>query len=186
MIKAVRCDQKSFKTVRFKPGFNVVLAERTRESTEKDSRNGLGKSLLIEIIHFCLGASTKKNEGLRVKELENWTFILELSIKGKDYTIYRNALDFSTVKIEGDISGWAIKPDFDPGQEKYILKVKDWNVLLGYLMFGIPIGETEGAEKKYLPTFRSLVSYFMRRGVSAFGSPFKHYPQQKKTPLAKH
>ncbi len=176
MIKAVRCDQESFRTVHFKPGFNVILAERTKESTKKDSRNGLGKTLLIEIIHFCLGASAKKNEGLRVKELENWTFILDLSIKGKDYTISRNTLDFSKVKIEGDVSGWPIKPTFDHDENKYILNVKDWNVLLGYLMFGIPTG---GIKEKYSSTFRSLISYFMRTGVTAFGSPFKHYPQQK-------
>ena len=71
MITAVRCDKPSFREVRFKPGFNVILAERVGEATDKDSRNGLGKTTLIEIIHFCLGASTKKNEGLRIKELEN-------------------------------------------------------------------------------------------------------------------
>ncbi|GAG42014.1 unnamed protein product, partial [marine sediment metagenome] len=33
MIHSVRCDKKSFKTVEFTPGFNVVLADRTKEST---------------------------------------------------------------------------------------------------------------------------------------------------------
>lgn len=176
MIEAVRCDKSSFREVRFKPGFNVILAERVGEATDKDSRNGLGKTTLIEIIHFCLGASTKKNEGLRVKELENWTFILDVSLKGKDYSIYRNTLDFSKVKIEGDVSGWPIKPVYDENEKKYILPVKDWNMVLGNLVFGLPV---ESAEKKYSPTFRSLISYFMRRGVGAFQSPFKHYSQQK-------
>jgi uncharacterized protein YydD (DUF2326 family) len=176
MIEAVRCDKPSFREVRFKPGFNVILAERVCEATDKDSRNGLGKTTLIEIIHFCLGASTKKNECLRVKELENWTFILDMSLKGKDYSIYRNTLDFSKVKIEGDVSGWPIKPVYDEGEKKYILPVKDWNIVLGNLVFGLPV---ESTEKKYSPTFRSLISYFMRRGVGAFQSPFKHYSQQK-------
>ncbi len=176
MIKAVRCDKPSFREVQFKPGFNVILAERVGEATDKDSRNGLGKTTLIEIIHFCLGASTKKNEGLRVKELENWTFILDMSLKGKDYSIYRNTLDFSKVKIEGDVSGWPIKPVYDEGEKKYILPVKDWNIVLGNLVFGLPVDSTEN---KYSPTFRSLISYFMRRGVGAFQSPFKHYSQQK-------
>ena len=104
MIKAVRCDQPSFKEIKFKKGFNVVLAERTEDSTDKDSRNGLGKTTLIEIIHFCLGASTRLNKGLRVKELENWTFILDLTLRGNDYTIYRNTKDFSKVRIDGDFS----------------------------------------------------------------------------------
>jgi len=176
MIKALRCDKESFREVRFKPGFNVILAERTGEATDKDSRNGLGKTLLIEIIHFCLGASTKKNEGLRAKELENWTFILDLTLQGKDYSFYRNTLDFSKIKIEGDVSQWPIKPTFDQDEKKYVLNVKDWNVLLGYLMFNIPI---EDAQREYSPSFRSLVSYFMRRDVTAFASPFKHFPLQK-------
>lgn len=52
MIYSVSCDKPSFKNIEFKPGFNVILAERTKESTIKDSGNGLGKSTLIEIIHF--------------------------------------------------------------------------------------------------------------------------------------
>ena len=59
MIHSVTADRPSFKTVELKPGFNVILAERTKESTKKDSRNGLGKSTLIEIIHFCLGGYPK-------------------------------------------------------------------------------------------------------------------------------
>lgn len=176
ILKAVRCDKESFREVRFKPGFNVILAERVKESSDRDSRNGVGKTTLIEIIHFCLGASTSKNKGLRVKELENWTFILDLEIRGKDYSIYRNTLDVNRIKIEGDVSDWPIKPVFDHEEQKHIINKKDWNVLLGYLIFGIP---NEDAAKKYSPTFRSLISYFMRRAGDGFTSPFNHYPRQR-------
>lgn len=63
MIYSISCDQPSCKAIEFKPGFNVILAERTKEATNRDSRNGLGKSTLIEIIHFCLGGN--KGETLR-------------------------------------------------------------------------------------------------------------------------
>jgi uncharacterized protein YydD (DUF2326 family) len=66
---SVRCDRESFREVRFKSGFNIVLAERIKEATDKNSGNGAGKTTLIEIILFCLGVSTKKNKGLRVKLL---------------------------------------------------------------------------------------------------------------------
>jgi uncharacterized protein YydD (DUF2326 family) len=183
MIKAVRCDKESFREVRFNPGFNVILAERLKESTKKDSRNGLGKTTLIEIIHFCLGATAKKNEGLLVKELENWTFILDLTLKNKDYSIYRNTLDCNKIEIEGDVSDWPIKPTFDHNEEKYVLTIKEWNTLLGYLMFAIP---GEDTQKKYSPTFRSLISYFMRRGTGGYSSPFKHYPLQKEWDIQVH
>ena len=52
MIHAVRANKSSFHAVEFTAGFNLVLADRTKESTRKDSRNGLGKTTLLEIIRF--------------------------------------------------------------------------------------------------------------------------------------
>ena len=70
MIRSVRCNKDTFKTINFNPGFNVVTAERTKESSKKDSRNGLGKSTLIEIIQFCLGGN--KGETLGKPQLKDW------------------------------------------------------------------------------------------------------------------
>lgn len=176
MIKAVRCDQPSFREVRFEEGFNIILAERTQESTDKDSRNGVGKTLLVEIIHFCLGAQEDPNKGLRIKELENWTFILDLILKGKEFTVYRNTRELAKVKIEGDFSDWPIKPKFDAIEKTSFLDIKTWNALLGNLMFDLPI-ETE--KDIYRPSFRSLISYFIRRGIGAYQEPFRYYPQQR-------
>jgi len=63
MIKKIFANKESFKTVEFLPGFNLILAERTKNSTKTDSRNGLGKSTLIEIIHFALALKRKKIRG---------------------------------------------------------------------------------------------------------------------------
>ena len=176
MIKAVRCDKKSFKTVNFKTGFNVVLAERIKTAGEKDSRNGLGKTTLIEIIHFCLGASSKPDQGLRIPQLNNWTFILELTLQGKEIIVYRNTENFGHVKIEGDFSNWLIKPEYDTEAEEYRMKIKDWNLCLGQLVFQLDPVLTE---KSYSPTFRSMISYFARLGTGAFEDAFKHFSQQK-------
>ena len=54
MIRTLRCNQSSFHKVTFDRGLNVILADRTKEETKKQSRNGLGKSTLLELIHFCL------------------------------------------------------------------------------------------------------------------------------------
>ena len=40
---------------------------------------------------------------------------------------------------------------------------------------GFPEGEREG----FGPTFRSLISYFIRRGYDAFSKPFEYYRKQK-------
>lgn len=173
MIIGVRSDHPSFKSVKFEKGFNVIFANRTKFSTDRDSRNGLGKSTLLEIIHFCLGST---GQNLRIKELENWTFVLDIVLKGNFFTVYRNTTSFQKVKIEGDFSEWPIKPLYDKRKRAYFMKNSDWIEVLGYLLFDLSPREVD---QKYVPTFRSLISYFIRRGVGAFQDPFKHFPQQK-------
>ena len=111
MIYSVKSDKSSFKKIDFQPGLNVILAERTKESTKKDSRNGLGKSTLIEIIHFCLGAN--KGETLLKKELDDWSFTIDLDMAGKKYSVTRNTSKQNKIIIDGDCTGWPIPPDAD-------------------------------------------------------------------------
>lgn len=175
MIHSVRSNNPSFRSVEFKQGFNVILAERTKESTIKDSRNGLGKSTLIEIIHFCLGAN--KGETLSKKELDGWSFTLELDINSKRYSITRNTSELNRIAIEGDCSNWPIKPNIDKKTGNQILSRNDWNRVLGVLMFGLNFSY---GDMKYTPTFRSLISYIIRRNGQrgAFLNPFQQYKNQ--------
>lgn len=176
MIHAIKCDKPSFKTVEFGPGFNVILAERKEGSTEKDSRNGLGKSTLIEIIHFCLGGN--KGETLSKKELEDSTFTLDLDLAGKRYFVSRNTSLTGKIVIEGNCSDWAIKPEIDDKTGKQVISAREWNRVLGILMFGI---QSMYSDLKYVPTLRSLISYFVRRDgqVGGFLNPFQQYKSQK-------
>ncbi len=176
MIYSVKSDNLSFKNIEFKSGFNVILAERTKESTKKDSRNSLGKSTLIEIIHFCLGAD--RGETLRKKEMNDWTFTVEIDLAGKKYAVTKNTSTKSKVFIEGDCSSWPILPDIDKKTGNKVLSNADWKRVLGVLMFGLKLNY-EGLN--YVPTFRSLVSYFARRNgqSGAFLSPFQQYKAQQ-------
>ncbi len=42
-------------------------------------------------------------------------------------------------------------------------------------MFGLPLA---GFVRTYAPTFRSLISYFIRRGKDAYSEAFEHYRKQ--------
>lgn len=174
MIRGIRCDQKSFRTITFQKGFNVVLAERTKQSSSKDSRNGIGKSTLIEIIHFCLGSQNNADARLKAKELEGWTFTLDITIADKDFSISRNTKYSTHVVIEGDFSDWPIQPEFDSKKSINTLKIKQWNALLGMLMFSLPIADET---LEYKPSFRSLISYFIRRDES-YSEPFSNNSKQ--------
>ena len=172
MIKKLSANQSSFKTVEFHAGFNVVWADRTKESTKRDSRNGLGKSTLIEIIHFCLGAKASKSKGLLVEDLKGWEFTLDMDLDRKPISVRRCVNEPNSLFVEGDTSHWPIKPKKKKGELAYSLK--DWNALLGNLFYGL---QTEcGA--KFQPTFRSLISYSIRRGKDAFTTPFEHHRKQ--------
>jgi uncharacterized protein YydD (DUF2326 family) len=173
MIHAIRCNHSSFKTVEFSPGFNVILADRTEDSGSKDSRNGLGKSTLIEIIHFCLGSTLPRAKGLGSKNIRGWAFSLELTLANQVVTVTRNTDEQSKVVINGDTTNWPIQPKEKEGQR--VLALKDWKTVLGSLMLGL---SSDNEDKKYQPTFRSLISYFIRRGRDAFSTPFEHYRKQ--------
>lgn len=173
MILAVRSNMPSFKEVEFQPGFNVVLADRTKESTKRDSRNGLGKTTLIEIVHFCLGAQTRKNQGLMATPLKGWSFTLEMKVNGRELVATRSTEDPHWVSLDGDVSGLSSGSKRLSGM--LALRVNDWTSLLGELMFGLD----REPVPKYHPTFRSLFSYLVRRGRDAFGSPFLHNRAQQ-------
>lgn len=172
-IRAVRCNRDSFREVEFRPGFNVILADRTEGSSSKDSRNGLGKSTLIEIIHFCLGARMQRT-GLGVVDLRGWAFSLDIVLNNKLVTVTRNTAEQSTIVVEGDTTDWSIQPKIQ--EEQKTLRVQEWTTLLGALMFGLPIDDEE---RKFQPSFRSLISYFIRHDRDAFSTPFEHSRKQQ-------
>lgn len=172
MIHAVRSNMPSFKEVEFQPGFNVVLADRTKESNERDSRNGLGKTTLIEIIHFCLGAQPRRNRGVMVSPLKGWTFTLEMTVNGRELLVTRGTDNPRWINVDGDVRD--LSGPIERLDGMLALGVSDWNSLLGEMFFGLD----REPVSKYHPTFRSLFSYLVRRDRDAFASPFFHYRTQ--------
>jgi uncharacterized protein YydD (DUF2326 family) len=165
MIHAVRANQSSFRTVRFRPGLNLIFAERTKESTQKDSRNGLGKSTVFDIVHFCLGGKGTKEKGVVRAELSDWEFSVDLHLGGRELTITRAVA--KPQKIQVTSAGW---------RADLVVGADELNKQLGSLAFGL----TEREESiKYAPSFRSLFSYMARRGPEAYLEPFSHHRNQQ-------
>lgn len=176
MIKSVKCNQPSFKAIEFDKGLNLIIADCHEESSDKDSRNGAGKSSLIEIIDFCMGASAKDGEGLLRAELADWIFSLELVFNDKEYIVHRNTSEPSKVYVEGDFADWIVQPLYSKKTDSYYLKIKDWNTVLGQLIFNLDPEETS---KTYAPSYRSLIPYFIRSGNDAFIDPFTYFKNEK-------
>jgi len=183
MIYWVDADQPGFRRVEFTSGFNVVLAERTKESTEKDSRNGLGKSLLLDIIHFCLASSPGTGDVLRQSPLEDWTFSMELDIRSERILVRRKTTDLGRILLAGNTADWPIKTKVDLETGEQFLPREDWARLLGWAFFDLNPGKPKG---KYPISFRALISYFIRREQSGFISPFENAKGQREWDRQEH
>ena len=174
MIHEITANKASFRPVRLNPGLNVVLAERAEGSSRKDTRNGLGKSTLIEIIHFCLGANVRSGRGLAIPALAEWAFTMEMSLGGDRISVTRALETPNIVTVAGLAGEWPALPDVDLMGERSFTQ-KQWRAMLGKALFSLPTPKVP----KYNPSFRSLISYFVRRGHHAFGDPFSHFRNQR-------
>jgi uncharacterized protein YydD (DUF2326 family) len=144
---------------------NLIFAERTKESTRKDSRNGLGKSTVFEIVHFCLGAGVKKGTGIVRDDLADWVFSVDLELGGKLLTLSRAVRDPRRIRWQDSTAEEEIDATPDEVSRR-----------LGRLAFGL---STREESEGYAPTFRSLFSYLARRGGEAYLSPFFHHRNQQ-------
>ena len=61
MIIQISSDLETFKPLSFNSGLNILLAEKSSGATDRQSRNGAGKSSFVELIHFLLGSNTDKS-----------------------------------------------------------------------------------------------------------------------------
>ncbi len=175
MIRRVSSDVESFKTIELDEGFNVVLAERTEGGSDRKSTNGSGKTLLLNIIHFCLGADSSRAPWTD-PPLQGWAFSLELTIGDRDYTATRRVGDEAgRVVVSGDFADWPIRPRTDPETSAQVFSVESWTAALGAVVYGLEIAPEDS---KFRPRFRSLLSYSARRGLRAYGDPFNYFPQQ--------
>lgn len=173
MIHKIWASDKRFRPVEFKTGLNVILAERTQESGIKDTRNGSGKTTLLNIIHFCLGADLHRLN-LPKDEIQEWEFFIQLDICGQVVTAKRAINNPKVIEIKVSIIDAPIPAEEDSEGVLFYTN-DDWKRLLGKCLFNI----TENIAAKYSPSFRSLVSYFTRRGADAYTDPFRHFRNQK-------
>ena len=175
MIHKITANQSSFRPVDFKPGLNVVLADRTYISTQRDTRNGLGKSTLIDIIDFCFGSRVRRGYGLAIEPLHDWEFTLECTLAGSRVKATRAVANPSRVIVDGEIPSWSEQADSADFFGERVFNIEQWRSVLQWTLFGL--GSAHDVTD-YHPSFRGLVSYFVRRGGGAYLDPFSHSRHQ--------
>ena len=190
MIREVSSDRESFKTLAFGPGLNVILADKSQGASDRQSRNGAGKSSFVELIHFLCGADAPPAGIFRSDALRDWTFRAALDIDGSLCSVSRSGRAPSRVHVAGGIgdrpeASIRSLPLLQDGSESVAtparreLSNEQWKRILGARWFGLPLDDGEDAER-FRPTFRSLFSFAARRQESGgFQKPVQHSTMQQ-------
>lgn len=180
MIRRIFSDLASFKELTFRPGLNLLLADKSPGATDRQTRNAAGKTSLIELVHFLTGADCKPDSLFRKAELAAYTFGMELDLAGTTISVQRRGEKPSKLIVAGDTSSWPVSPHTDRSTGNLMISNTDWRTVLGKLMFRLPSSDDDPTGK-FTPTFRSLFAYFVRRQASeAFVVPEKQAGMQQK------
>lgn len=178
MIRYLMSSDPRFKVLDFSPGLNIVLADRTESSTDKDSRNGLGKSSLVRLLHFLLGGTADKKSLFRKPELLDHFFTLGLDHGNLQVAVTRSGISPNSHYVAG-ITDWdrhlEIDPSGIPVGDWEEIRLQQWRHKLGGAFFGLPADHPP-----FSPSVRSLLSYLIRRERDGgFAAPFKHSHNQQ-------
>ncbi len=171
MLRKIYSDLPSFKEIKFHKGLNLILAEKDEESTDGKTRNGAGKSSLVELINALLGSELRKGNILKAPALLNKRFGLELELSGNAITLERSGDSANKIFIKSMPDDFVQLTESDG--EKYISN-SEWVSILGKEIFNI---NDDIRQVKSGPSFRALFSYYARSPKS-FDSPEKTFPQQ--------
>jgi uncharacterized protein YydD (DUF2326 family) len=137
----------TFKPVHFNAsGLSLIVGKHSidNEQNIQLTYNGVGKSLLTVLIHFCLGAN--RNSQLEA-HLKDWDFTLSFSHEGKTHIVTR-VIGSKSVHFDGE----------ELPLRKYTQALDQLNV------FHLP-AESSGL------SFRGLIKYFLRPGRDSYTSP---------------
>ena len=172
MITKLSSDLESFKVLKFDPGLNIILADKSEGASDLQSRNGAGKTSLVELVHFLFGANAGQSSIFRSETLRDWTFSASVVMSGKTCSVSRSGKEPSRVWIDGEIQELPVtgRSELFPTTNQF--SNEQWKNTLGSLWFQLPVNP--GAEA-FQPRFRSLFSFVARRqGSGGFEHPMRH------------
>jgi uncharacterized protein YydD (DUF2326 family) len=163
MIHSIFSSLPTFKSYAFRPGLNIIIADKAEASSAGQTRNKAGKSSLVLLIHFALGKEGDPNSLFRKPELKDYEFGMEFDLRGVRMRATRSGSTFGKVSISQVDGSTAIAPlsrETSTDLETIVSSAK-WEADLGRIIFQLP----EKGEK-FGPKFGMLFNYFARRASS--------------------
>lgn len=161
-LSALTSSDPRFKTLRFREGLNILVADRTETSEQGDSRNSIGKTSFVKILRYVLSGDLAPE--FRASELSEHSFTATLALPslegdGADEVTVTRAVS-PTTRVQ--VFGWSAT---DGSTD---LHIDDWRELLSRRVFHIP----EDASR---PTAGQLWGQLVR---TYFGNPIKGHQSE--------
>ncbi|MFA5962080.1 MAG: DUF2326 domain-containing protein [Parcubacteria group bacterium] len=81
-----------FESIEFVDGLNFIFAKKDNKSDKKKSLNGIGKSLLLNLLDYCLLSSETQHikSAKSNNELDDYSVVLEFIVDDKIYVVKRS------------------------------------------------------------------------------------------------
>ncbi|MBO2455432.1 DUF2326 domain-containing protein [Actinomadura barringtoniae] len=172
MLRSLGADDERFKTLHFREGLNLLIADQTDHSADTDSRNGVGKSSTVELLHYLLGANTQKQSLWSQEALARHRFrlVMDWPRQSEPITIERRPTS-SKVYLQPDVSR---RTDANLFGEQFAAEIglKDWQWTIARDLYHVPSTETPVSG-------RTLMSFTMRRAdTGGFQQPTSTFSGQ--------
>jgi uncharacterized protein YydD (DUF2326 family) len=154
----------TFKRVEFHAGLNVLVADKTAASTQKQTRNSAGKTSLIEIIHFFFGADCDKDSPFRTVALLAHRFEGTFALPEGTFIVERGGEELSRIFLIRWPDSTKAEVKEDKGTGRMYISNTAWKAYFGSEQFALPLDRSGSAfDSPGSPSYRSLFSYFVRR-----------------------
>ena len=174
MIHGIDSTLESFKTLSFRPGLNILLADKSAGASDRQTRNSSGKSSLILLIHFLLGGKCDPPSIFRSEKLNDETFSMTFDLFDQKTRVERSGGKKNRIVVDNNDPRWPTQPTLDKKTGETHFSEQNWNTVLGHAFFDVLEDES------YAPSFRSLFSYFVRReGSGGFAHAEKQNENQQ-------
>lgn len=181
MIISINSSLENFKSLSFKPGLNILLADTTDKDANRKTRNSAGKTSFILIVDFLLGANCDPKSLFRSEALLTECFRAKFKFGNQIIEVERSGRDPSKifVLLGDDMFGENIRTQSNPSRK--FVSNDDWKRILGQKLFGLPSETAQNDRiRKYAPSFRSMVKYFLRlESDGGFQNPIKNSNNQQ-------
>lgn len=172
-LNSLTANFAAFRSIQFRDGLNIVVADRAKEATKTDSRNGLGKTTVIALIDFCLGANM--SDRLEQMKGNRWYFTLSLTTRsGITLRASRSPDTPGEIHVEGGVVAAGLIEVKDLASDgTATVGSRHWTYWLGQECFvreGMPSAP---------PTFRSLMRHLARYRTDSLIDPFRTLANQR-------